>query len=619
MRNIKAVLLITILLMIGNVFIQTAPAGEITDDVLAGPRRDDLGEQLERFNLPYQNNAGLAWDGEYIWGSCRTGQRHLFCINPENFEVIERYDIDISDAIGMTWDPVDCVFWVCEYVAPNNPSIAHLYDREGDHVGQIELPCGGHHGLAWDGEFFYANSEIAHGIIRMNRAGDVVTEGPDLAELINHGRAVSIEYVPAHEEGHFWVMSVGYISQVAIDFDEGEADVICEFRADNTRYPHQGITHDGFNLWAGGPWSEQLGFVYDDGIEEIYGVLELDNDRIEFGPVPIENIVRQILTIHNAAEEEDDLHVLDFTLTDLGEDPNWLEIEPSDGEVEAQNSVEITFTANTAELEPGEYERTILIESSDPDQREVEIPVHIFVVEGFGHLSGIVTKAENDDVLQGAIVANSEFGFVDTTNEEGEYSFPEIPSWTYNFVVTMEDYLPIVREIEIDPDEEVQEDFALLHSRCRPDPNVIMVSMGSDEELEIDLTLYNSGNGPLTWSMERVFPEGADVEPWEMRMDTDIQTPLEDTFIAGVIFADNHFYVSSGNNGEDVNKIYILNRESELVSEFDQFAEDRYGMRDLAYDGELLWGAVNGTFYGFTTDGNLETSFEFIPVNGFEG
>ncbi len=58
-----------------------------------GPRRDDLGDQLERFNLPYLNNSGLAWDGEYILGACRTGQRHLFCIYPVDFDVIEDYSL----------------------------------------------------------------------------------------------------------------------------------------------------------------------------------------------------------------------------------------------------------------------------------------------------------------------------------------------------------------------------------------------------------------------------------------------------------------------------------------------------------------------------------------------
>ncbi|MCF7811018.1 carboxypeptidase-like regulatory domain-containing protein, partial [bacterium] len=617
MRYCKILLSLVLFLLIGSVSVQSAPAYDGSHNANYGPRRDDLGDQLERFELPYQNNAGLAWDGEYIWGTCRTGQRHLFCINPENFEVVASYDLEISDAIGMTYDPVDGVFWVCEYVRPNNPSIIHLYDREGDHVGQMELPRGGHHDFTWDGEFFYSNSEHDQNdqrIYKLNRDAEVVAQGPNLAALINHGRAVSIAYVPAHEEAHFWVMSVGYISQVVIDFENGEADVIREFRSENTDYPHQGLAHDGYNLWAGGRWSDQLGFVYDDGIEEVYGVLEIEANNIEFGPVPVENNVHQTLTIRNAAEEENELHVLAFTLSDLGDDPDWLEIEPSEGEIEAQGSIDITFTANTNGLEPGEYERTVLLECTDPDHREVELPVHIFVVEGFGHLQGTVTEASENGVIQGAIVADTEFGLADTTDENGEYSFPEIPAWTYNFVVTMDDYLPMMREITIGPDEDVEENFSLLHSVCHPSSDAINISMGGDEEMDVGLTITNSGNGPLTWSMERVFPEGAQAEPWESRVDVDIQQPLNDDFIAGVVFADNRFFVSSGNNGEDVNKIYILNRDYEQTGEFDQFVEDRYGMRDLAWDGNLIWGAVEGTFYGFTVDGDSATSFE-VDVN----
>jgi len=242
-----------------------------------------------------------------------------------------------------------------------------------------------------------------------------------------------------------------------------------------------------------------------------------------------------------------------------------------------------------------------------------EIPVTMTVVSGVGHLYGVVMDPSEDDApVEGALVqVVADFDMHQITNENGEYDFGETPVFNYNLLVTAPDFLPMSEDnIEVEADSDVEVNFSLLHSRCRPDPDIIITNMGSDEELEIDLTLYNSGNGPLSWSMERVFPEGADVEPWEMRMDADIQTPLEDTFIAGVVFADNRFFVSSGNNGENVNKIYILNRDRELIGEFDQFADDRYGMRDLAYDGTLLWGVYNGTFYGFTLDGELETSFE---------
>ncbi|MCF7811955.1 carboxypeptidase-like regulatory domain-containing protein, partial [bacterium] len=325
--------------------------------------------------------------------------------------------------------------------------------------------------------------------------------------------------------------------------------------------------------------------------------------------VPIEAEMQEVLTVGNVGEGN-----LDFRIEILGEGPDWLACEPVEGAVEPEEEIEIEVIINTTDMEPDEYDRIILFNSNDPDRPELEIPVHIFAVAGNGQLFGIVTDASDDRPLEGAHLVLDGFEYETHSNEDGEFDFGGVPAWTYTVIVTIDDYLTTSRQVEIDPNEEVQEDFALLHALCHPSSAEININMGSDEELEVCLTITNSGNGPLTWSMERVFPEGAQAEPWENRVDVDIQQPLNDDFIAGVVFADNRFFVSSGNNGEDVNKIYILNRDYEQTGEFDQFVEDRYGMRDLAWDGNLIWGAVEGTFYGFTVDGDLEASFS-VDVN----
>ena len=576
-----------------------------------GPHRDDLGDILARFDLPYTMNAGLAWDGEYIWGVTRNNNRRLFCIDPENFDVIEDYAIDQTDVIGMTYDPVDGVFWVCEHAADQN-SLAYLYDREGDQVGSIELPRPGHHGLAWDGRFFYANSENAQNdqrMYRLTREGEVVGDAPSVAAVLNHGRAVSIEWVGQHDEGHFWVMSVGFITQLDIDFDNDRIEVIQEFQSQQADYPHQGLAHDGFNLWAGGSWREALGFIYDDGIEETYGVLGLDREMIEFGPVSAGNDVELILQISNDAEEGE-LNVLEFMLTDFGEEPNWLEISEQEGVIEAQAMLEVTFTAHTEGLELGEYDRIVRLDTNDPDRLEVDIPVHMFVVEGMGRLHGVVLEAAEQEPIPNAVVTVDYFGYTQTTDENGAYDFADIPAWTYDLVVTHDDFLAHwEREVEIPPGEEVELDFEMYYARCIPDPERIEHRMPLGETVEIPLSIGNPGTGTLTWTVELEFPEEMQVEPWEHRWHNPTSDLVENTRLGGVAWADGNFYVAGGVR-DDANQIYIINREGEFTGQFDQWGDSNYGMRDMTFDGSLLWGIDGGQVFGFTTAGDLEIELE---------
>ncbi len=56
--------------------------------------------------------------------------------------------------------------------------------------------------------------------------------------------------------------------------------------------------------------------------------------------------------------------------------------------------------------------------------------------------------------------------------------------------------------------------------------------------------------------------------------------------------------------------IYVFNPEGNLVHEFEQFHESRYGMRDLTWDGNLIWGADEDVLYGFNVRGDLVETIE---------
>ncbi|MDP8237770.1 MAG: LamG-like jellyroll fold domain-containing protein [Candidatus Hatepunaea meridiana] len=385
-------------------------------------------------------------------------------------------------------------------------------------------------------------------------------------------------------------------------FDEGEGQVI----TDSSPEENNGRLGANNGQDAADPrWVESDAPIYG-------GTVSFSAEFIEFGPIPQDREREAQLVMSNTSERDVDWYNVEFTLTNIGEDPNWLGIEPEEGIIEVGDEAVITLTASTNELDPGEYERTIRFEANAANVQQLDIPVTMIVTEGAGRLYGVVTNAETNAPIEGALIqVIADFDLSTTTDEEGRYDFEETPTYTYHLLVTAEDYLPIeAEEVEVGADEEVELNFELLHSEFIPDPVRIERSLAPDEELEVALNITNNGNGPLTWSVERIFPEGGQAEPWELREDVNVQVMFEDNQVNGVAFAEGHFYVSSGNNREDVNKIYVLDSEFDPVRQFDQFHESDYGMRDLCWDGELIWGADESIIYGFTTGGQLVTSIE---------
>jgi len=131
-----------------------------------------------------------------------------------------------------------------------------------------------------------------------------------------------------------------------------------------------------------------------------------------------------------------------------------------------------------------------------------------------------------------------------------------------------------------------------------------------DDQTEELIEVINDGNAPLTYTVERILIGGGEIDPWDIRADIEAEEIVEDDQLNGVVVVDGLIYISGGNNGDDVNRIYVFDVEDEFVDVFDQFVESRYGMRDLTWDGDLIWGADGTTLYGFNTDGELISTIE---------
>ncbi|MBT7789819.1 MAG: T9SS type A sorting domain-containing protein [Calditrichaeota bacterium] len=384
-------------------------------------------------------------------------------------------------------------------------------------------------------------------------------------------------------------------------FDEGEGQVA----GDRTEFENHGIIGTDEDEDDRDPeWIESDAPIRG-------GVLEVSLDQIAFTPLPGGEAESLELLLSNVSEQEDEVYQVEYSFEDDGRRPDWLTFEPEEGTIDPMNEVNVEFIVNAENLDLGEYEHSVTLFANASNLRELELPITVTVVAGAGRLHGRVVSAANDQPVAGSLVrVVADFDLSTETDDEGNYDFEIMPAYNYHLLVTAEDFLPLeAEEVQIQNEGDVELNFELLHAEGVFDPELIQIEMEADDSLTTQLSLRNAGNGPLTWHAERVFPELVDAEPWEMRWSIQIAEVLENNRIGAVAFVDELLYVAGSIRGAE-NQIYVLNREGELLSQFNQFTDSNYGFRGLTWDGELLWGYDDGSIYGFTTDGEVVSQIE---------
>ncbi len=345
------------------------------------------------------------------------------------------------------------------------------------------------------------------------------------------------------------------------------------------------------------------------------GNIAVDRNHIGYLPVPQNSRSVERITLANITEEQGEMYDVHWFVQDPEDLPEYLTLEPAEGDLAAQEEVEVAFTIDAGELEPDEYESEVVFESDAVNVRFIPVTLHFHVVEGAGRLNGRVVNLENDQPVAGArVFAVEDFDLQAATDEEGLFDFEEVPAFNYHIRVLAEDFLTADFEnVQVDPNEETILNIELRYADFLPDPQGFELAMQPDDTLTNLLAIRNGGNGPLTWSMTRNFPEGVEAEPWEHRNHLDATGVTQNDRVGAVEFVQDRFFIAAGVRGDD-NIVFVVNRDGELVRQFPQFAESSYGIRDLTWDGGLLWGIDEDRVFGFDPQGELQVEFA-SPVN----
>jgi len=220
-------------------------------------------------------------------------------------------------------------------------------------------------------------------------------------------------------------------------------------------------------------------------------------------------------------------------------------------------------------------------------------------------LYGTVADVETEEPLEGAVVATSNH-FAAITEPNGYWCIHNMqPRESFNVTVHAQGYNDSTRiDFELVEDDSLEINFELLHPEFIPSTWELEAVLYLGHQIELEFAVENRGNGPLDWEVERRLIGEANFESWTLRHSYAVGRDLDDGNVMGVVFIDNHFYISAANNRNP--RIFVMNREGEVIRSFDQPVQDHYrGMRDLAYDGELIWGAIDSRIFGITTDGDV--------------
>lgn len=228
----------------------------------------------------------------------------------------------------------------------------------------------------------------------------------------------------------------------------------------------------------------------------------------------------------------------------------------------------------------------------------------IDISKALGWMTGTVTDLETGDPLENATVTLSD-NTEAQTDEEGIYWLNEVLADPYTATASLHGYNPVTsEEFEIADQETLQVDFELPHPEIRVNERLFTKELPQHGVDEDEFTIFNDGNGELEFWMRYTIPVERD-DPGDVVFDWAATELTGDDRLRGIATDGENYYLTGSNSRDNPNLVYVINRQGELINQFEQPVEDpsANGMRGLACDGTFLYAADGRDLVQFTTEG----------------
>ena len=200
-----------------------------------------------------------------------------------------------------------------------------------------------------------------------------------------------------------------------------------------------------------------------------------------------------------------------------------------------------------------------------------------------GSLEGTVTELSGGVPIENAtITLNGLIDYTLTTGPDGSYSNDNIMVGDYDVECHKEGYNLEVTSITIEEDITLTLDFQLTQPTIEVDPLNVSVELGQNSTAEEEITIFNSGDGPLNWSASMVLSDKNKKD----FLDLQFEYPLTGGSGEAGIETDGQYIYTTTWNGTGINK-YDL--DGNLLETFN--IPGASALRDLAYDGNYFYGS----------------------------
>jgi len=250
----------------------------------------------------------------------------------------------------------------------------------------------------------------------------------------------------------------------------------------------------------------------------------------------------------------------------------------------------------------------------DPDGTRTDIGAFHFPHGGCAY--GVVTGGREHTPLPGATVATS-YGRSAICDSVGFFSFVNLVPDSFSLTASLPEFADsTLHDIYVVLGDTLEINFSLLQPILQVDEESVSAEVDSGEALTREATIQNLGDGLLEWHAVAYSRGDVGFDSWSLRQSLAVTQITGDDRIEGVIF-DGESYYCAGSNGDDPNLIYRLSREGVLLDSIRQPGFSHYGLKDLEWDGELIWGSDGDAVYGISRSGNVEHAWQapFFPTN----
>jgi len=225
----------------------------------------------------------------------------------------------------------------------------------------------------------------------------------------------------------------------------------------------------------------------------------------------------------------------------------------------------------------------------------------------YGFLFGRVIDLESGESISDVRI-ETYFGDEAFSDENGEWTISNsLALGDFTVTAIADDFLDQTIEIHLDEGDSLDVNISLCYSRFDLSAESFNIDILPGSSIEFPLSINNNGNGTLVWQAEKRIPSLEDCGQWETQDSLPIGEGLENRSLHGIALIDEFFYTTGYRND---NFLYKLTQDGELVNRVPRLGNANSKMRDLAFDGELLWANAGEVAFGFTTEGDSVTGFE---------